>query len=464
MIKLNKRSILAVCSFLILATASFADVDANDEKFKKMWDFADKPHQINNYKESEKLYKELLKEFPKSQRAALRIAIAQENQGKAKEALSSYDFAFDIDPKGEWAPFALYYKARAASESGYKEESEKACKILYSIHPDSAFVARAKLLEAGEDVHKKKEMAHNLEIEMDAAGLFEEASKLSAQKKDIEALQKFQSICFDYPETATSLRAAESCAHILLRNQKYAEAANEFSAIISKTEKEFPESRIYSVAKRILAGIYHVMKDRDSAIETFYSILNDSNASLEDKSDAILQITGLYFELLQHDSVPTVQDWDEFHKLCTTARATKSINEQQLCRIDLMELESYGWQGLSVELQEAAKLFLSTYSSEKYPVETATAHMVYAFSLRRTGNYDESLTHWDAIIKLYPEGKDEIWPKMDHLPRVYFERYKTLLDMSAAKHEVASAANALIKRFPESSYTKHVITDMPLWN
>ncbi|MBX3729755.1 MAG: hypothetical protein KF858_11270, partial [Candidatus Sumerlaeia bacterium] len=49
---------------------------AREARFRTVWSAADAPHQAGDYAESERLYKQVLAEFPDSQRAALRVAIA----------------------------------------------------------------------------------------------------------------------------------------------------------------------------------------------------------------------------------------------------------------------------------------------------------------------------------------------------------------------------------------------------
>jgi tetratricopeptide (TPR) repeat protein len=103
---------------------------AREARFRTVWSAADAPHQAGDYAESERLYKQVLAEFPDAQRAALRVAIAQERQGKSAEALESYDRALAADPQGEWAPVALFYKARFCKEDAREPDARAALRAL----------------------------------------------------------------------------------------------------------------------------------------------------------------------------------------------------------------------------------------------------------------------------------------------------------------------------------------------
>ncbi len=63
------------------------DSPQREARFRVIWSAADAVHRQDRYADSGQLYKDILAEFPTSQRAALRIAVAQSKTDQRAEAL-----------------------------------------------------------------------------------------------------------------------------------------------------------------------------------------------------------------------------------------------------------------------------------------------------------------------------------------------------------------------------------------
>jgi len=459
---------LFLCTVILTATlaskglsqpSTSKDGPDDGSQFQQMWDRAAKSHKEEKYGDSERLYREVLVKYPKSQRAALRVAIAIEKQGRVEDALAAFDQANAVDPWGDWAAVTLYYKAKAAVRGNRKETALAACATLLEVHPESAYAAQAQKLKAelkGEPI-AEAQAALDQELE-----LGQQLDSILADTKvsDSDRVVQLSSLINSNHNSRAALRGLEARGHLLIRSKEYVDALSDFSDITTRLKGAGEKSRIYRVAQRRIAGIFHVLEKREEALDVFLAIRNDPGRTDKDRAEAQLQVTGLYFELLQRSKDRTTDEMDTLLELCSASRSHPGATLEVMARADLMRLEAlymYGRYELYLKDFEAFTREHGTTVNE-LRTEIATAHFGAALALRELGRIDESLSHWQAVIDL--AGSDlELWPEMDHVSRSYAFRVYTLRELGRDDAQVMVALSALIERYPQSVYTEQARRD-----
>jgi tetratricopeptide (TPR) repeat protein len=398
---------------------------AREARFRTVWSAADAPHQAGDYAESERRYKQVLVEFPDSQRAALRVAIAQERQGKSAEALESYDRALAADPQGEWAPVALFYKARFCKEGAREPDARAAIARLRAEHPDSSYVARAAVLEAELDGRSTAAAEAALERELAAAAVYDAGMAKSKARADEEALADLRRVPAEFPGTAAALRALDAEGHILTRNRRFDEALVVFEAILQALEPGQRSSRIAQTSQRRVAGLLHAKGRREESLLAFSRIISDSTSPEEAGADAILQAAGLTFELMLEDfgrnQPVSAHQVEELESLFAAVRSWPSAPISVRIRADLMHIESLAWQNRFEEFEKLAIKFLDAYEAGEFPREVATARFFLGRELIQRRKICEGLPHLLGVIELFPRG--ELWPGsgMTHIEEAYHD-------------------------------------------
>lgn len=426
-------------------------------EFETLWEQADAPHQADDYAQSEQLYKQILAKYPKSQRAALRIAIAQQEQGKIDEALESYDLACEIDPHGDWADFVLFYKARAAHENQRSEVAQEACDLLYALHPDSPFVARAKAIEAQKNGLDMVQANAKIDREIQAAEKLQLAMSKVKKKGNENALTSIQNVIDRYPDTAVSLRAKESYAHALIEDERYEEALFVFQDVLNNVKSNAPNSRIAKVAQRRIAGLYHAMGNKEASIVAYQDIVSDTNLDEQITAEAAMQSAGVLFEIFQHDLLagktidPEVNS--ELGSQLKTLVQWVGLSTDIKIRAELMYLEYLMWTRNYDEFKGFGDQFIELYDSEQFKLEVATANFFIGDEAVFRGEYEYALPYLLRVIDLYPDS--QMWPTMKHVERAYhgaIECYMVLENFDDGNQLLA----AFESNFPESDYLKGI--------
>jgi tetratricopeptide (TPR) repeat protein len=430
---------------------------AREARFRTVWSAADAPHQAGDYAESERLYKQMLAEFPDAQRAALRVAIAQERQGKSAEALESYDRALAADPQGEWAPVALFYKARFCKEGAREPDARAAIARLRAEHPDSSYVARAAVLEAELDGHSTAAAEAALERELAAAALYDAGMAKSKARADEEALVDLRRVPAEYPGTAAALRALDAEGHILTRNRRFDEAEAAFMRILDVCPDDSP--RIMQVARTRLAALAHARGDRLEAIERYLGLM-ESSPTPKVSENALLQAAGLLFEVIQREvwegeaGVP-ISRWEHLRDVLRSLRELEGASEKTVLLADLMEMESWCWTGPAEQAIQAGRAFLDKYEHMRdHRREVATALCFLATQYKHAEYYEECESVARRIIELYPT-ESEIWPRMDHLARANYDLFECVR-IQGDKDQAELIRRALESRFPDSPYLEAI--------
>lgn len=438
-----------------------------EARFRTVWSAADAPHQAGDYAESERRYKQVLDEFPDSQRAALRVAIAQERQGKSAEALESYDRALAADPQGEWAPVALFYKARFCKEGAREPDARAAIARLRAEHPDSSYVARAAVLEAELDGRSTAAAESALERELAAAALYDAGMAKSKARADEEALEELRRVPIEFPGTAAALRALDAEGHILTRNRRFDEALVPFLRILEATQSAAPNARISETAATRVAALHHALNDRDAALQTYLDIAESEGLTSKTRANALLQGSGVYFEILQQhrrrDIPVSDQQWDEMRLMLITARDAQGATKQDVKIAELMHLETWHWQRRREETAKELDAFLLKYQGAEHRREIATARIFGAIDLNYLRRHEEAAAHIEWVMAEY-KPDEWVWPTWKGLDRGVVELFKAKEKLGASRSELVRLAEFMEKHYSDYGPVQVVLARRPQWD
>lgn len=439
---------------------------ARQARFEQVWSTADQPHQAGQWAESEQLYKQVLSEFPDSQRAALRVAIAQERQGKA-DAFASYDRAIALDPQGQWAPVALFYKARAGKQGAREKDARAAIARLRAEHPDTSYVARAAVLEAELDGRSTEAAEAELARELAAAAVYDAGMAKSSARADEEALVELRRVSEKFPGTAAALRALDAEGHILSRNRRFEEALTPFMRILEATKDAAPNSRAVETAATRLAALHHAMKDHDAALKGYLDIADNPGMTAGTRAHALLHGSSIYFEILQRRSrlKQPIEDeqWDELRRMLDVAREAEGASAHHVKIARLMHLESWTWQRRHEPAPVELEAFLADYEGPEHRREIATARIFGASSLNHLGRHAEALEHLQWVMDEY--GPDEwIWPGWHGIQMAYTEAFASKRGMGASRDELVELASAIAKNFPDFGPGRAIVESREKWD
>ncbi len=422
-------------------------------RFKTLWQEADALQTASDFAGAADRYRAILTEFPRSQRAALRIAICEGRQGHIDAAITAYDAAINMAPQEYWAEAGLYFKARDCVEAGKTDDAHQAIERLKTEHPDSSYTIRSGILEAQLEGRPTSEAEARFTDELQAAQMLEQAQGFSKQSQDGSALAKLTQVISQFPDCAATLRAREATGHILIRQHRPDEAVDQFSAIVERVGGQAPGSRIVQTAKTRLAALHHKHGKALDAI-ALYEELVEQNADPAIVANATLHLTGIKFELLQRkkwrEEPVSPENWQEIRDLCNRVLAMEKATSIEKARAELMLVESFQWQGDRDQLITSAQAFLSHHEGPEVKREIATVRLMLGEGLFKSRRAEEALPHFRWIIEAYA-GEDAIWPGMDHLPRAYYRLWQTLQRLHAPAEQVEATAQELLEGYPESS-------------
>jgi tetratricopeptide (TPR) repeat protein len=424
----------------------------SDSTDQQLWSRAHSLEEASKFAEAEAAYQDLLQLDPGSQRVTVRVGLMQEKVGKHQQAISSFDQAFRIDPFGLSAPGALYFKARVLVNEGSPHEARQSIAILKRLHPDSSYSARADLLLAKQGDSAIESAERNLASELEARTMLD--GILSSDRPNRERLDMCSALIDRFPQSPTKLQALEVRGHLFIKDKDYAQAAVDFTRILTELKSPTAESRIAQVATTRLAAIAHALGNRDESLKLYLSLAEADSIAHSTKHHALLHGAGVLFEMYQRQSRTgnvSREQWESVRSLCRmVVDGSTEVNDRATA--DLMLLETFQWEGDDEAVLLAIEEFESKYGEHDVRRQLATARMMAAISARRLGKYDIALIRWNQIVVAYKE-ESEIWPGMDHLPRVYFERIGTLKRLGVDKKIIDQAIDDLYARFPESNYT-----------
>ena len=108
---------------------------------------------------------------------------------------------------------------------------------------------------------------------------------------------------------------------------------------------------------------------------------------------------------------------------------------------------------LAGELSEAARLFDEVERQHPYSTWAAKAQLMAAYANYQDNNYDEAINALDRFIQLHPGNKDVAYAY--YLKAIsFYEQISDVRRDQRATQQALAALNELVRRFPESRYTR----------
>ncbi len=394
---------------------------------------------------------------PRARQAKVRAALCLTQVERPADAIALLDEAIRDGVQDYWLQAALFHKAEACLATDKGTEALQAMQALRAQFPEAPLAARCTVLEAkarGEDP-AQADAAYQWELE--AAEVYSEAMTALKQGNTEEGWELLGQVMTYYPDTGAALRAYDTAGHLCYKEGRREDAGVYFVAIVDQLRDKAPSSRLLQTARARLGALYHSHGQRAEALAMYQDMLRTGAGKLS--SNAALQIAGLSFELLHrkfYEREPiSDQEWDQLRVICSAVKETEGATDAQKARADLLAIETLCWQKRHADAVDAADEFLTHYSGDSLKRDIATVRFFAGEAAQTIGQYDKALEHFRWIVSAYPD-EDEIWSRMDHLPRTYFRIWETLRNTQAPAEQTAAAADALLNRFPESSYAKHV--------
>ncbi len=102
---------------------------------------------------------------------------------------------------------------------------------------------------------------------------------------------------------------------------------------------------------------------------------------------------------------------------------------------------------------EAARLFEEVERQHPYSQWATRAELMAAFAYYRAGRYDESIIALDRFIELHP-GSEEVDYALYLRALCYYEQISDVARDQAMTQEALNAFDVLVRRFPDSRYTR----------
>ncbi len=431
------------------------------------WAVAERFMEAGQYNSAALVFGRIFDDYPGSQRAALKKAIALEKAGPTEAQVvpmgadgapaaigvaASYETAINIEPFGYWGKVGLHKLAKYYYDNGNDYECQLCIDQLRERFAGTRWAARADLLEAqlnGEDTTVAET---KLAQEVASWEAYRKANKSLSNDDaaDQARIARLESVAQRFPSTGSALQALESKGYLLIRNKRANEAIVTFKNIIDKAGREAIEPAIVQRAQSRLASLYHAAGRKAEALQEFDQLANKAtDPTIE--SNATLQAAGLYFELLQprrwSDEEVTVEEWQEVRDRCQKVKNLPRAKPREVARADLMILESYLWEKDPKECLRLAETFINSHDEQNYRRELATAHLFAGESLLRLGRAEESITHLRWITTEY-EQKGKIWPWSYLTARTYYKLYDALRRTKAPEEEALAVAQFILENFP----------------
>jgi outer membrane protein assembly factor BamD len=108
---------------------------------------------------------------------------------------------------------------------------------------------------------------------------------------------------------------------------------------------------------------------------------------------------------------------------------------------------------LAGDLSEAARLFDEVERQHPYSTWAAKAQLMAAYANYQANKYDEAINALDRFIQLHPGNKDVAYAY--YLKAIsFYEQISDVRRDQRATQQALAALNELVRRFPESRYTR----------
>ncbi len=203
-------------------------------------------------------------------------------------------------------------------------------------------------------------------------------------------------------------------------------ASATFLADFLMTQHEEPETCLYlagNVARNVWKGssverlrcaeivadlLYGYRRDWRGAWAASNALLHDADRSIAGKSRDQLRMIALEVELASGPESPR-PSWGSIRSHLREAYDATPVSEQRLlCKMELVNLQTFAWEGDWARVEELAQLFLSRYA-EIYPGESSLARLQLAQSLERKEDYEGALEILGVVLNTQLSGSDQLY-------------------------------------------------------
>jgi len=458
---LSLHAVLAEEDIAVESVAQAVPTTQPKTVLEGLWSTATQLELDGQFEAAVNTYTAILKAEPSSRRAAYQLAYGLEKTGKRVEAAAAYDAVIAKAPFDFWAGSALWSKAQLARSAGKTDDVRKCIQNIKAFFPESPQAAKAMLLEAQVDQRDTKAAEALIARDNEARRVLGQAGAADKDKDEKLAVQLYDYIIKTYPDTPAALRAYDAKGHILVRDrqkEKVAQAVPAFQAIIDKAGVASPHSRIVENARMRLGAIHHSNGQRLEAMKAYWPNVDSPNPSIA--AEAGTKYAGLAFEFVQRDiwakNKIDDQTWDNMKVVCDKVSQLEGAPIERKARAELMKIEMLCWRKQNAEAVKAADEYLAKYKGESLQQDIATVRFFAGEAAEEIRDYAKALQHFRWIVEAYKD-QNEIWPGMDHLPRTYFRIWETLLRSKAPEADIQKAADELLSRFQDSSYTRSML-------
>lgn len=450
------------CAALLTTAAGSVRAGDSEQRFQQAWDHAASLQDAQDHHAAAEAYRDIVTEFPEAQRARLRVAINLERAGAGAESLQAYREAIEADVDSSWGATGLYYMARAALGQGADSGFHWAHSTALARHPDSAWTTRVEALDAQRrgNAAEASLLEAALQNEIEATEHLNEALSLASADQLDDALLMLRQGLAEYSQQRVKWQLKEAEGHVLIRQERWADARSAFAEVLAGLARDYPQSRVVTVSLKRLGGIAHATGQKEEALGYFQQLL-ETTGSASAAEHAMLQSCGLLMEQLidrGHDAFDAEEN-KPLEELLLATRDEREYTDYTRARAGLMLIELYLWQGgRHDELASASTIFTDSETgfagNDALKHELASAYVTMAQSFTMQRRYDDVLILADKVLEMYPEEK-QLWPTMQHLEVIRYFKYGALRYLGK-NAEAAVVLDEFRGRFPDSPFVQGI--------
>jgi len=371
--------------------------------------------------EAADVYAQILEWLPDSQRAAVSMGVCWFKDGQIEQAIAALTDGVAMNPHAYWAEVGLYYVAAAHQQAGSDDAATAPIALLEERFPESAWTARAQILEVQGNVLQAAAAEAAFSLELAAAVQLQSALQAAGAADAAPALAALDVVIGVHPDSGAALRAREAKGQLLIRDHQLGAGQAEFQAILEQLGQTRPNARIVVNAKLQLAAAYF--------------------ESLQLPGPEIAQVTS--------------ENREQLRAMCSEVANHEGASGLMRATARLMGAESWAWQRKPGPALAAANQFLAMHDAAEFKREVATARLFAGESLQIMGYHQAALAHYQWIVEAYP-GDAEIWPGLANLARTHYRVFDALRRSGASAPTVNQAGQYVLEHFPGTRYAELV--------
>ncbi len=261
-----------------------ADINATDRvKAESLFQIAELYFRVEDYEKSADYYRELINKYPddtRTKEAGLQSSWAAYYAGMYAESLSRAVAALNGGNKlpandtAEW----LYLKANSERQLHKNKDAVKTYARLIKEFPESSFADAARYEKAvafyksGEyenALQAIRDVNLNGKMRKDAYWLMAESS--AALKRNDAAIQYYQIIVKEFPDSDISAQATYRLAYMLQQRKDYTEAAATYLLLAER----FPDNKLAPQAMFAAAYCQFLNNHKENAVQTWKQLISN---------------------------------------------------------------------------------------------------------------------------------------------------------------------------------------------